>query len=143
MVTYRNELAKKILQASDAGEIMKLFEAEGEKITAEQAVRLFEKAQKQKEQQELSLDELESVSGGSDRDWIKDGCAATVEINSWCGSNDMCYCWDVTYDNPPVATCEKCGGLMVYSGKDNQDKLYTCVRCGYVLHVYDGVEFDV
>lgn len=32
----------------------------------------------------LDLDELESVSGGKDRDWGKDGCAATVEWYSWC-----------------------------------------------------------
>lgn len=34
---------------------------------------------------ELSSDELEAVSGGvTERDWIKDGCAATVEDGSKC-----------------------------------------------------------
>lgn len=27
---------------------------------------------------ELNLDELEAISGGADRDWLTDGCAATV-----------------------------------------------------------------
>ena len=37
---------------------------------------------------ELSLDELETVSGGEDRNWLKEGCAATVEAGSWCGRVD-------------------------------------------------------
>ena len=31
---------------------------------------------------ELSLDELETVSGGEDRNWLKEGCAATAEAGS-------------------------------------------------------------
>ena len=46
----------------------------------------------------LDLEELDSISGGSDRDWQKDGCVATCEQFSWCGSNGQCFIWDVTYD---------------------------------------------
>ena len=37
--------------------------------------------------QELSMEELESITGGADRDYLIDGCAATVEAGSWCRSN--------------------------------------------------------
>ena len=42
------------------------------------------KAQAQKTDKELSLDELEAVSGGVNRDYNKHGCAATVEAGSGC-----------------------------------------------------------
>lgn len=58
---------------------------------------------------ELDEKELESVSGGKawgeggcpsgDRGYAyyKENCKATVEPGSWCGSNDYCDKWDVTY----------------------------------------------
>ena len=75
--------------------------------------------------EKLDLNELESVSGGADRSWTKDGCAATCEYDSWCGSNDFCYCFDVTYDDFWAACPD--GHKHVYErGK--------CVRCGYHIH---------
>lgn len=44
-------------------------------------------------------DEQEAVSGGADRDWIKDGCSASMEEHSRCGSDDKCIWIDVTYSN--------------------------------------------
>lgn len=57
-------------------------------------------------------DELAAVNGGFDpfyifkkpfadpeRDFEKNGCAATVEYGSWCGSNDLCGTYEVTYTN--------------------------------------------
>ena len=75
--------------------------------------------------EKLDLDELDSVSGGADRSWTKDGCAATCEYDSWCGSNDFCYCFDVTYDDF-WATCPD-GHKHVYEHGQ-------CVRCGYLRH---------
>ena len=71
----------------------------------------------------LSLDELDAVSGGADRDWKKDGCAATCEPSSWCGSNDQCFIWDVTYDNFWVCCPD---------GHAHEFKSHVCKRCGYV-----------
>ena len=71
----------------------------------------------------LDLEELDAVSGGADRDWKTQGCAATCEYNSWCGSNDFCYCFDVTYDNF-WANCPD-GHKHVYEHG-------ACVRCGYL-----------
>ena len=48
--------------------------------------------------EKLDLDELDAVAGGA-RDYAKEGCAATVEVGSWCWSNDHCMHWDVTYVN--------------------------------------------
>ena len=76
-------------------------------------------------QEKLDLEELESISGGADRSWTKDGCAATCEYDSWCGSNDFCYCFDVTYDDF-WATCPD-GHKHVYEHGQ-------CVRCGYYRH---------
>ena len=70
----------------------------------------------------LDLEELESVSGGADRDWLKDGCAATCEYGSWCSSNDYCVVWDVTYEN----YWTKCPDGHEHVYKDGE-----CVRCGY------------
>ena len=73
--------------------------------------------------EELDLEELDAVSGGADRDWRKDGCAATCEWDSWCGSNDNCVIFDVTYSNF-WRTCPD-GHDHVFNNDD------VCVRCGY------------
>ena len=70
----------------------------------------------------LDLDELDAVSGGADRDWCKNGCAATCEYESWCGSNDFCYVFSTTYDNF-WATCP--------DGHKHEYEHGVCVRCGY------------
>ena len=70
----------------------------------------------------LDLNELDAVSGGADRDWKKDGCAATCEASSWCWSNDYCMVWDVTYDHF-WACCP-----------DGHDHVFVddvCTRCGF------------
>lgn len=62
-------------------------------------------------ERELSEDELSAVSGGitcmgsqikchngaGSDSYPEPSCKATVEANSWCGSNDMCYEWDIEY----------------------------------------------
>ena len=75
----------------------------------------------------LDLDELDAVSGGADRDWKKDGCAATCEPASWCGTNDQCLIFDVTYDNFWVCCPD---------GHDHVFKNYICTRCGYEMAHY-------
>ena len=73
--------------------------------------------------EKLDLNELDAVSGGADRDWVKDGCAATCEFDSWCWSNDRCLSFDVTYDSFWL----KC--------PDGQDHIFVnlkCTRCGFV-----------
>ena len=83
----------------------------------------------------LSLEELDTVTGGKDRDYIKDGCAATVEVDSSCWGTDSCIILNVTYDNKPTHhKCPDCGGMLcfwdqiwVMEGNLNR---YNCEGCG-------------
>ena len=86
--------------------------------------RVYEEIGKhrQADAKKLDLGELDAVSGGADRDWAKEGCAATVEIGSWCWSNDHCVAFDVTYDNL-WSTCP--------DGHEHEFVDGYCVRCGY------------
>ena len=74
---------------------------------------------------ELSLDELDAVTGGADRDFFKEGCSCTVEYGSSCWfSADYCSMVSTTYDNPPTQFhCLKCGGALVWD-----DSFYTAIQ---------------
>ena len=139
-----DELSAKLIAAKSAGEVTELIKAAGQEITADEAAVLFEKAQEQKANKELSVDELEAVSGGADRNWVTDGCAATVEYGSYCGSNDRCILWDVTYDFQPTGhLCPNCGKNMykqdtIYLGGNKYEDQYRCKFCGYIKsEIYD------
>ena len=138
MAIDRNELKKKAMEAASAEEIMEIMKAAGEEITAEAAAQLFEKAQAKKTGKELSLDEMEAVSGGADRNWVTDGCAATVEYGSRCDSNDKCIYWDVTYDFQPTSTlCPNCGQNMylqntIKHSSTKFEEQYRCKFCGCI-----------
>ena len=82
--------------------------------------------------QELSPDEMEAASGGEERDWLTDGCAATVEAGSWCGSNDKCHRWDVIYEHMPTSrSCRRCGLKKVIIERETGSKVtYLCQNCG-------------
>ena len=114
------ELKEKLSHSNTLEEIKGLLsehpELDAERIWQEIANHRSGKNEK------LDLQELEAVSGGSDRDWRRDGCAATCEAGSWCGSNDFCMIWDVTYDNF-WACCP--------DGHEHQFKNRICTRCGY------------
>ena len=114
------ELRAKLLEAENLEEVKDIIRDNPE-LNAE---RLWQEIEKHKsaKSEKLDLNELDAVSGGADRDWKKQGCAATCEESSWCGSNDWCYCWDVTYDNF-WKTCPD-GHDHVYDGN-------ICVRCGH------------
>ena len=126
----------KIRKAASAEEIAGLLRAQGEDEAY--ARRIWQERQG-REDQELSLDELEVVSGGADRNWLTDSCAATVEAGSWCGTNDDCVWAYVTYDHSPYAKpCPQCGGQMYHektvSGKrHNSIHYYKCLRCAHVI----------
>ena len=93
---------------------------------------------KRQTDKELSLDELEAVSGGADRNWVTDGCAATVEYGSWCDSNDKCIVWDVTYEFQPTGhLCPNCGKNMyqqntISLGGNEYEDQYRCKYCGCI-----------
>ena len=130
------ELKAKLRSAKSEEEAAALLKDAG--VDEPLAGRLWNEISRSREGKELSLDELETVSGGADRDWLKEGCAATVEAGSWCGTNDSCVWIDVQYDHPPVKDpCPQCGGQMYmdrveYESKGNAYYYRKCLRCGCV-----------
>ena len=145
MAIDRNELKKKAMEAAGAEEVMEIMKAAGEEITAEEAERFYEKVQDKKTDRELSLDELEAVAGGEDRDWLRDGCAATVEGGSDCYGTDMCGLWPVTYEHRPTRhKCSVCGGILYSNGStgggffEEEVYHYKCASCGAQFKTHGG-----
>ena len=116
-----NSLKEQLRNAGSVEEVKDLVKGCAD-LEAEQIYQEIERHRSDKAEK-LDIEELEAVSGGADRDWKKSGCAATCEYNSWCGSNDFCYCFDVTYDN--FFVCCPDGHDHVYENNE-------CVRCGYL-----------
>ena len=119
------KLQERLDEARNLEEVKDIIKDHPE-LNAEQIYQEVER-HRSGEAEKLDLNELDAVSGGADRDWKKDGCAATCEWTSWCWSNDFCNIWDVTYDNF-YATCP--------DGHEHVYKDYTCTRCGYTLPHY-------
>ena len=145
MAIDRNELKKKAMEAAGAEEIMEIMKAAGEEITAEEAERFYEKVQDKKTDRELSLDELEAVAGGEDRDWLRDGCAATVAAGSDCYGTDMCGLWPVIYEHRPTRhKCSVCGGILYSNGStgggffEEEVYHYKCASCGAQFKTHGG-----
>lgn len=136
MANISHELKEKIKMAHSAEEVAALLRPSGVDETL--ATQIWNELSGHRDDKELSLDELETISGGADRDWAKDGCAATYEYDSWCDSNDWCYFFDVTYDHPLTnAICPVCGtNLYVdwtdYATNPSDDVTHCrCKKCGY------------
>ena len=126
-------LKEKLLQANSLEEAKKIL-SDTLDIDAEKAYEEIARHRSQNSEK-LDLSELDAVSGGADRDWKKDGCAATCEPSSWCGSNDQCFLFDVTYDNFWVCCPD---------GHDHVFKKHVCQRCGYVeAHVPDDDRYGL
>ena len=139
------EHEKKALKAASAEEVAEIIRAAGEKITDEEAAAFFKTVQERKAEKELSLDELDSVSGGEDfslsrwgitfRDYSQEGCAATVEPGSHCwGTDGGCIAVDRVYSHKPIwVKCTDCGVYLYKSG----ESYGRCIVCGkgYSLEV--------
>ena len=129
----KKDLAKKILDMKSAEEAAAFLKENGRDVTEGEAQKLLDELHEKTK--ELSIDELDAVTGGADRDYIKNGCAATVEAGSSCWSNDACSLISVTYDNMPTEhKCPDCGGILCYwdqvwVGLDNRAR-YNCASCG-------------
>lgn len=146
MAMTREELEKKAQAAKSADEIKELLKAEGHEVTQEQAEALYREARvRAGGVYKLSLDELDAVTGG--RDYLTDGCAATVEPGSDCWNKDGgCFLSYYQYTNKPIKVrCPKCNAWVAaqdsyyvnYGYYDNRSGFYyryKCRNCG---------EFDV
>ena len=141
MADRNDELTVRLKRAASAEQAAEIMKESGHELSEEEAEQLWSEIQKQRGDRDLSLEELDAVSGGSDRDWLTDGCAATVEADSWCWSNDYCSAAEVTYDNNPVKFfCPKCQVHLIDTGEDRFvfsfdrfefQNLYRCPQCGY------------
>lgn len=130
------ELKSKLIDANSMDEVKSILRESGEDES--QAEQIWKEVCARRESEELSTDELAAVSGGADRDWLTDGCAATVEPGSWCGSNDACSIWSVTYSHEPTSNkCPRCGGFLYvvrtsYGTNPSDDEaLLKCRNCDY------------
>ena len=129
MALLSDELRTKLFAAQSADEVEELLAAADSGASAEQ---VWKEISESRADQELSLDELEAVSGGEDRDWLVDGCCATVEPGSWCGSNDSCVLFSVTYEHPPLShPCDVCGGQTYLTLHNRFYDHYKCLVCGH------------
>ena len=137
MINITKNLKSRLLTAQSAEEAAELVKADGQEITPEDAVRIWEEISRKREKdgKELSLDELEAVSGG--RDYEIEGCAATVEPDSLCWSDDRCYLDDVYYEHPPCKKlCPRCGhGIATYQYTHLFVSHYWCQGCHYPFEV--------
>ena len=77
MLNVTNELKAKLLAAKSAEEVTAIIKAEGQKLSPEDAAKLWEEIEKVLDGRKLSRDELAAVSGGRDMpDYLNHECAA-------------------------------------------------------------------
>ena len=121
-----DELKVKIKTAYNAQEVAGLLrDAGADESIAEQ---VWQEIIRHRDDKELSLDELEAVSGGN-RNAATEGCAATVEADSNCVFTDFCSIVFTLYDVAPVnGNCTQCGAAPVYNDVVRGD--FFCSRCG-------------
>lgn len=112
------ELRAKLLKAKGAEEMASVLEEAGQQATEKEIERLAAEVQYASEHdgEQLSLNELDAVSGGSSRNYTKDGCVATVEYNSDCwGEDGGCIAVHYSYAGKPVnVRCPKCGDRYMF-----------------------------
>ena len=137
------ELRSRLFKAQSAEQVMEIIKESGQEIKAEDAEHMFQEISKFQAGSELSADELEAVSGGY-RNYIEEGCAATVEPMSDCwGEDGGCLMIHYTYFNSPgFERCPTCNAYvhldedyMIDNGCINDSRngffeQYTCPNCG-------------
>ena len=94
MAELSNELKAKLKKSQSIEEVTELLKADGQDEALVEKIWHELEAMHDQEDKDLSLDELDAVAGGAKhRDWLEDGCAATVEPGSDCwGTDGGCLC---------------------------------------------------
>ncbi len=136
-----NELRAKLSIAKDIEEVKAMLGEVGEAVLAEYAERIWEEIEfhRSGEKRKLDKNELDAVTGGYNRNWIDDGCAATCEKTGLFWLNDLCYAFSVTYDESHSACIN--GGRHDYrfvgvnSFNNVTKRKYKCSVCGAVNEV--------
>ena len=138
MAELSKELYSKLLLADSQEEVTELLKAGGREDVPAQEV--WEQVQQRRAQDgmELSLDELEDVAGG--RDWMQEGCAATVEPGSDCwGTDGGCAVCNIEYTNLPNCNCFKCGRYSAIRTAYCSYLWTTTVQCRYCGEVKEPI----
>ena len=142
MPEYSDELLLKIEKAENAEEIAQLLKADGQEVDEKTVERFWAEVTRMRESDgtELSLDELDTVAGG--RDWMLEGCKATVEPGSNCwGIDGGCWKIHVKYTNfHPELKCPKRNGPHVNDEQYREYEqlggratiTYMCRYCGLI-----------
>ena len=130
-------IPEKFMNAQSVEEVAELLKVDGMDVAG--AKRAWEEVCYEREHQdeELSLDELDAVAGGSSRDWLEEGCAATVEPDSYCWGTDAgCVFINVNYAiMPDWHSCDFCGAKYTMKfdfntfGRNHTPE-YKCRECG-------------
>ncbi len=100
----KRELRGKLIRARDIEEVRAILGPETAEEEIDQVWQEIEAHRPADGLEAVDDDELDAVSGGADRDLDKDGCSASVEEGSWCGSDDYCKWFDVTYSHADWCT---------------------------------------
>ncbi len=107
------ELRNKLMSVTTQDEARELIKAEYPDIEPEALDKLSEEFSKYVESRELSLDELDTVAGGS-RNYRDDGCSGDY-TDSFCWFNDHCNATINTYYNyETIWKCPRCGANLYY-----------------------------
>ena len=125
------ELKEKLLKANSEEEVKALLGGSAEEKTSEfwQEIEAHHGALGL---EKVDDDELEAVSGGKDRDCLKDGCSSTAKVGEFCLSNDSCSLWTITYSN--FDPCPS-GGIHDWAEEKrfyedaHEFVLYRCKKC--------------
>ena len=120
-----SDTKKELTTANTVEEVKGVLDRHGLTVDDEQAQKVLKDIQEARIwQQELSEEEMEHIQGG--RDYLHEGCCATVEENSMCLFNDACKATWVTYTNKVTGyKCPDCG----INVAEINNHLFECPKC--------------
>ena len=95
------ELKAKLIGTKSLEELKACFAKAGIDIGPEDLEEAWSEISRHREDEHHELDEkeMEAVSGGVERNWASQGCAASCEKGSHCFANDKCEIWQVIYED--------------------------------------------
>ncbi|MDO5326262.1 MAG: hypothetical protein Q4G00_05995 [Clostridia bacterium] len=93
------ELRGRVIHARNIEEVRDILGLETTEGKAEQVWQEIMRHRPLEGMEEVDDDELDAVAGGTYRDYGEEGCSATVEDDSWCGTDDACVMFEVNYDH--------------------------------------------
>ena len=142
-MTIDNELRKKLFEAGSREEVEALLQGRADEEEIRTMWESIERKRGAADLEELDDDELETVSGGWIRDFLEDGCYASVAYNSSCSTADACVLAHMVYWNGgAICVGGKERHVWEVSEREKHDRygsytveVWTCTKCGKVEEV--------